>query len=65
VRLAGRGLAGRGGEPIVRNAILLQSDFDKWEEKYTRKDPAYRIIPLSVAHSDRETSRNARKISRL
>jgi hypothetical protein len=30
-----------------------------------RTAPAYRIIPLNVAHSARETSRNAQEASRL
>jgi hypothetical protein len=44
---------------------VLQSNFDKRLGKNTRELPAYRIIPLSVAHSALETSLNAQKTSRI
>jgi hypothetical protein len=39
----------------------MQSKYDKREEKDTREAPAYRIIPLNVAHFAGETSQNAQK----
>jgi hypothetical protein len=45
--------------------LALQSDFDKWEGKNTRKAPAYSTIPLNVSQSACDASERTENLPRI